>query len=170
MLHKTRWTSPKIAQRIKLIEPFVYRARQPLASFQYITLPGPEAEPPVGVDIDDSQWQTITPNSYWGSWTTDFAMRTHFTIPSDWPDDAPVALYLPLGEANDFSHPEALAYIDGTAYATCDRHHQEILLNDDSWRNGRSHLLALHGWTGLDSLFPTSPSPNCSCAPVPSSS
>lgn len=158
MNHKTRWTSQKIAQRLKLIEPLVYRARQPLAPFQYTALPGPETDPPIGMDVDDSQWETIAPNSHWGSWTTDFVMRTSFTIPGEWPDDTPVALYLPLGEANDFSHPEALAYIDGTAFAACDRHHQEILLTDE-WRNGRSHILALHGWTGLDSLFPDNPKP-----------
>src|SRR5690606_3552192 len=61
--------------------------------------------------------------------------------------EAAVALYLPLGEPRSFSHPEALAYIDGTAYATCDRHHQEFLLRDD-WRDGQAHVLALHGWTG----------------------
>jgi alpha-mannosidase len=75
-------------------------------------------------------------------------MRTRFQVPSDWDAKAPVALYLPLGEAGDFSHPEALAYIDGEAYAACDRHHQEILL-PERWRDGAEHLLALHGWTGL---------------------
>src|SRR4030095_2185976 len=55
---------------------------------------------------------------------------------------------LPLGEAGDFSHPEALAYIDGAAYAACDRHHQEFLL--PAWvRDGRPHSLALHGWIGM---------------------
>jgi len=57
-------------------------------------------------------------------------------------------LYLPLGEAGDFSHPEALVYIDGEPYAACDRHHQEILLKPE-WADGKHHTLALHGWTGL---------------------
>ncbi len=59
-----------------------------------------------------------------------------------------MALYLPLGEAGDFSHPEALAYIDGVPYAACDRHHQEIIL-PAHWCDGQTHPLALHGWTGL---------------------
>ena len=61
-------------------------------------------------------------------------MRSEFSVPGDWDAAAPVALFLPLGEAGDFSHPEALAYIDGAAYAACDRHHQEILL-PDRWRD-----------------------------------
>jgi alpha-mannosidase len=79
---------------------------------------------------------------------TDFVLRTQFEVPAGWDPKAPVALYLPLGEAGDFSHPESLAYIDGLPYAACDRHHQEIKL-PERWRDGRRHLLALHGWTGL---------------------
>ena len=55
-------------------------------------------------------------------------LSTTFAVPDDWPANQAVALYLPLGESGDFSHPEALAYIDGVAYAAGDRHHQEILL------------------------------------------
>jgi alpha-mannosidase len=78
----------------------------------------------------------------------DFILRTTFTIPESWDASQPTALYLPLGETGDFSHPEAAVYIDGQAYAGCDRHHQEILL-DPKWADGKSHTLALHGWTGL---------------------
>ena len=55
----------------------------------------------------------IDPNTYWGAWMTDFTLRSRFHNPTGWDPAAPVALYLPLGEAGDFSHPEALAYIDG---------------------------------------------------------
>ncbi len=56
-------------------------------------------------------------------------------------------MHLPIGKAGDFSHPEALAYIDGLPYAACDRHHQEILLPPRLF-DGDWHLLALHGWAG----------------------
>jgi len=148
LIHKVRWTAQKIAQRINLIEPLVYRRRQALPPFRHADLTSPLEPPPVGPDVDDSGWPVIEPNTYWGRWMTDFVLRTHFQVPDDWDPEAPVALYLPLGEAGDFSHPEALAYIDGIPYAACDRHHQEILL-PARWRDGRSHLLALHGWTGL---------------------
>jgi alpha-mannosidase len=148
MRHQVRWTAEKVARRIALIEPLVYRDRHPVAPFRYTTLSNPMAAPPVGPDVDDSGWPTIEPHSYWGQWLTDFALRTHFQVPAAWDPDVPVALYLPLGEAGDFSHPEFLAYVDGTPYAACDRHHQEILL-PARWRDGQSHLLALHGWTGL---------------------
>ncbi|HVF26546.1 MAG TPA: alpha-mannosidase [Anaerolineales bacterium] len=147
MYHRTRWTPEKIKQRLELIAPLVYRQQKALPSFRYLDLDGPLAIPPVGMDADDSNWQEINAHEYWGSWTQDFILRTSFNVPDDWPGSQPMALYLPLGEAGDFSHPEALAYVDGEPYATCDRHHQEILLKPE-WADGKSHLLALHGWTG----------------------
>jgi alpha-mannosidase len=145
--HTIRWTTQKIARRLRLIEPLVYRLHQPLAPFRYAALPGPLDAPPVGREVDDAHWPVIEPYTYWGHFMTDFILRGHFQIPADW-DAGPVALYLPLGDAGDFSHPEALVYVDGTPYAACDRHHQEILL-PAHWRDGQPHLLALHGWTGL---------------------
>lgn len=146
MSHKVRWTPLKIAQRLGLIEPLVYKRKHALPAFRYKTLTNPDEAPPI--DADDSTWQVIQPKTYWGSWITDFMLRTTFEIPGDWERSIPVALYLPLGDAGDFSHPETLAYIDGQAYAAADRHHQEIRL-PDTLRDGQTHRLALHGWTGL---------------------
>ncbi|MEO8358038.1 MAG: alpha-mannosidase [Chloroflexota bacterium] len=148
MYHKQRWTPEKIKQRLELISPLVYRKRKSLSSFLYRELDSAIVPAPVGMDVDDSKWPEINAHEYWGSWMQNFVLRTTFTIPEGWDKTQPIALYLPLGDAGDFSHPEALAYIDGGPYAACDRHHQEILLKPDL-ADGRSHLLALHGWTGL---------------------
>jgi alpha-mannosidase len=156
LIHQVRWTAQKIAQRMALIEPLVYRQREFLPPFRYTTLSSPLDAPLTGPEVDDSRWPVIEPNTYWGQWWTDFMLRSHFQVPGDWDPDAPVALYLPLGEAGDFSHPEALAYIGGAPYAACDRHHQEILLSPP-WRDGQSHLLALHGWTGLGGFAQAEP-------------
>jgi alpha-mannosidase len=147
LTHKVRWTAQKIGQRINLTEPLVYRNRHPLTPFRYMALPGPMETPPVGPNLDDDLWPVIEPNTYWGQWMTDYVLRGRFEVPQAWDPDLPVALHLPLGEAGDFSHPEFLAYVDGIAFAACDRHHQEIVL-PAQWRDGRPHLLALHGWTG----------------------
>ncbi|HSF82568.1 MAG TPA: alpha-mannosidase [Anaerolineales bacterium] len=151
MYHKMRWTPQKIKARLDLIAPLVYLRQQSLPPFRYRELDGPLACPPVDLDVDDSAWMEINPSDYWGFWMTDFILRTWFTVPADWDASRPIALYLPLGEAGDFSHPEALAYLDGLPYAACDRHHQEILLRPDC-ADGQQHLLALHGWTGLGGL------------------
>src|SRR5687768_12901089 len=143
-----RWTAEKIAQRLRVIEPLVYRRSEFLPPLRYKVLAGPMDPPPLDLDADLADWPVLQPHGYWGSWTTDFLLRTTFQVPADWGAAAPVALYLPLGEAGDFSHPEALAYIDGQPFAACDRHHQEILL-PARWRDGQPHVLALHGWTGL---------------------
>jgi alpha-mannosidase len=142
-----RWTVEKIGQRIALVEPLVYRKRTPLPSFRFLRLASPMEMPPTGVDVDDTTWEVIEPDRYWAGVDTNFVLRSTFEIPLDWERGFDVALFLPLGVAGTFSHPEALAYIDGTAYATCDRHHQEFRLND-GWRDGKAHTLALHGWTG----------------------
>ncbi len=146
-MHDIRWTARKIAQRIALVDSWVYRDRSPLPAFHYTELMDPMDEPPVGADVDYSVWETVSPNSYWSRQDTNFVLRTTFEIPVAWDNEAPLALYLPLGDVGSFSHPEALVYIDGVAYATCDRHHQEILLRR-RWQDGETYQLALHGWSG----------------------
>ena len=148
MYHIQRWTLDKIRARLELIAPLVYARAVELPAFRYLRLDGPLAAPPVAPQVNDSGWATIRPHDYWGAWMSDFVLRTTFTVPAGWDTSAPIALFLPLGEAGDFSHPEALAYIDGAPYAAADRHHQEILLRPE-WADGRTHTLALHGWTGL---------------------
>ncbi len=154
LTHKVRWTARKIAQRIQLVEAAVYHRRSELPPLSLLTLPDPQTPPPLGNTSGD--WQTIQPYSHWGHRDLNFLMRTTFAVPADWPADVPVALYLPLGDAGDFSHPETLAYIDGQPYAACDRHHQEIQL-PAQWRDGQEHRLELHGWTGSYGLGRTEP-------------
>ncbi|HEU0293098.1 MAG TPA: alpha-mannosidase [Anaerolineales bacterium] len=156
MYHKIRWTPEKIRQRIQLITPLIYIRRQSLPPFRYKELMSPEAPPPVALHVDDSSWQEICADEYWAGWRQDFILRTRFAVPNEWDRSQPTALYLPLGEAGDFSHPEALAYIDEKPYGACDRHHQEILLYDEV-RDGREHVLALHGWTGLGGFVKNEP-------------
>ncbi len=153
MSHTIRWTIEKITQRLALIEPLVYRRRAGLPNFRYSlspkldTHPSSLSEPEKGSDI--------IPNTYWGTPFTEFTLRTTFQIPVDWDNNQPIALYLPLGDAGNFSHPEALVYVDGVSYAACDRHHQEILLRPE-WADGQPHELVLQGWTGLGDNWNTS--------------
>jgi alpha-mannosidase len=148
MSHSIRWTLPKIEQRLKLIEPLVYRRQEAMPFFRYRVVSVSEVSDVVGKEVDTTDWDEIVPLAHWGKSATDYVLRSSFTLPADWPLDAPCALYLPLGEAGDFSHPESLVYVDGSAYAASDRHHQEVRL-DAAWRDGASHTLALVLWTGL---------------------
>ena len=145
--HDIRWTSKKVAQRLRLAESLVFRRREPIQPFQFLTLAGPEVDPASAAGAAADEWTFIPPNSYWVGPETNFLLKSEFCTPSDWGDTAPTAVYLPLGDAGDFSHPEALVYIDGTSFAACDRHHQEILL-PEAWCDGRTHALLLHGWSG----------------------
>jgi len=148
MRHQIRWTAQKITNRLTLIEAQTYRQRQEISPFRYHYLTDPLDPPPVAPDLDVSKWQVIQSHEYWANPRTDFILRTKFNTADLSPSAGPLALYLPIGIAGDFSHPEALAYIDGKPLAGCDRHHQEIVL-PEKYCDGQEHTLALHGWTGI---------------------
>jgi len=148
MRHEIRWTSKKIHQRLSIVENLVYRQSQPITAFRFKELDSPLDAPSVQAEVDDGDWNVILPNEYWGLPRINFALRTCFKVPDEWPATAPIALYLPIGISGDFSHPEALAYVDGEPFASIDRHHQEIILLK-SLCDGKTHILALHGWTGI---------------------
>ncbi|MGQ9599334.1 MAG: alpha-mannosidase [Anaerolineae bacterium] len=147
MFHAMRRTFDKIRQRLSLIEPLVYIRRQPFPPFRYLKLAGPLDSPPIAPDLPVEGWPEIAWGSDWGERNTNFALRSHFQVPPDWDGGGPVALSLPIGEAGDFSHPEALVYLDGRPFASCDRHHQEVRLPPEAC-DGAVHSLALYGWTG----------------------
>ena len=140
MSHTIRWTIEKITQRLALIEPLVYRHRAELPNFRYSS--SPEFDTRQSSRSESVTGSEIIPNTYWGTPFTDFILRTTFQIPSDWNLDHPIALYLPLGDAGNFSHPEALVYVDGVSYTACERHHQEVLLRPE-WADSQPHELAL---------------------------
>ena len=89
MLHEVRWTSRKLADRLRLIEPLVYRRTEQLLSFRYLPLSGPLDQPPIEIDVDEGGWDVVEPETYWGTWFTDFILRTRFAVPADWDAAAP---------------------------------------------------------------------------------
>ncbi|MEM8630919.1 MAG: glycoside hydrolase family 38 C-terminal domain-containing protein [Pseudomonadota bacterium] len=155
MSHDDRFTAEKIGQRLKLIQPLVFRNKLPLAPFAILPLDDALTPPPL--DADHSAWERIGHNSYWGKPDLNFLMRSHFTVPSDWQGN--LALHLPMGEAGDiFTHPEALVYVDGKPVASADRYHHTVPLPAHV-HDGQRHQIALHGWTGLSS-WPPDPDSN----------
>ncbi len=151
-MHDIRWTIEKIEKRIDIIKELVYTEKVLLPPFKYFEY---HQAVPKAPDIinDDSSWEIIEFGTYWGKWKTNFILQTRFLISGESPGDCETALYLPLGEAGDFSYPEGLIYIDGTPIASCDRHHQEILFPGE-YIDSREHILTIYGWTGLGG-FPT---------------
>jgi alpha-mannosidase len=138
-------TARKLETRLQLIAGLQHRRKAVLEPFKFRALRDASENP--DLHTDPSTWETVGPDTYWGGPDVNFVMTSSFSVPAEWDAALPVALFLPLGEAGDFSHPEALAYIDGTPFATTDRHHQEFALNAEH-RDPSSHTLFLHGWTG----------------------
>jgi alpha-mannosidase len=148
MRHQIRWTQEKIAARLRALSSFVYRKRSQISPFSMLELENTGVPDLEDIPEGPEHWKALPPHTYWGKPRMNFVLRSTFSVPETWRADLPLALHLPLGEAGDFSHPEALVYLDGEAYAACDRHHHEVFLPD--WvRDGPEHELLLHGWTGL---------------------
>jgi len=147
MLHDIRWSSERFSKVLELVESQVYRKRIPLPPFSYYELENPIGPSINSFEFDKSESQVIGANSAWGGVDINFILRTEFRIPNEWFHDIHLGLYIPIGIAGDFSHPEALTYIDGEPYAAVDRHHQEVLLPKTLTRD-RLHDLILQGWTG----------------------
>ncbi|MFA9406768.1 MAG: alpha-mannosidase, partial [Anaerolineales bacterium] len=147
MLHDIRWTSQKIRQRLELIKPLEYCRRDPLPNFSLQIIDGDSSNLNQNSSPNKGVGSTIPWGSYWGGANANFQLRTSFQHPKDWDRRQRCALFLPIGIAGDFSHPEALIYIDGDPIASCDRHHQEIPL-PASYLDGKTHEVLLAGWTG----------------------
>lgn len=141
-MHRILLTELKIARRLELVETLVYRRRQPLPPFRFHA----GDEPRVAPDVDDGDWPVIEPGACWSELRQNYTLRTTLTVPADW--QAPVVLFLPIGNARQLVHPEALAYVDGYAYQRVNAYHQEILL-PPRLCDGVRRVLALHGWFGI---------------------
>ena len=155
MRHQIRWTLEKIENRLSNLKEREYYDRRILPPFRYHYLTSPDEAGKTQIGVDDSKWPVIQYHEYWANPRTDFVLRTHFELPKEWlredvynKDKFNIALYLPIGDSRDFSHPEALVYIDGKPVAACDRHHQEVILSE-RYLDNQEHILALHGWTGI---------------------
>ena len=141
-MHNIRFTTAKIANRLELIRTLSYMRRQTLLPFRLHS----GESPIVQVDVDDGDWPVIESNNHWGQSGRDFTLRTSFTVPDDW--QAPIEIFLPIESADNFIHPEALAYIDGLAHQGVNAYQREIVLQP-CWHDDAEHVLALHGWLGL---------------------
>ncbi len=149
MKHDMRFTRKKLETRLKLIGPLIYRKTTPINPFRYKLNDSSDQPGQVGVDVDDSDWPVIEPETYWGQWCSDFTLRSRFTVPADWADETTVALAFHIGDAFgwDFCHPETLVHVDGKPIAAMDNYHRDIYLPADV-RDSKEHQLALDGYTG----------------------
>ncbi|GAB4514636.1 MAG: alpha-mannosidase [Anaerolineae bacterium] len=124
----------RLQARLDLINQHIIQARSPI--------------PPFELTYHDSQeTQTIPYNSYWGEWVRDFWMRSRYQIPADWPLEAVIGLHLPIGDADNFLHPEALIYIDDVPFTAVDARHLLLIL-PEQFKDHAEHRLDLDGWTG----------------------
>ena len=141
MTHALRFTAEKIATRLDLIRGWVHRQTVPLPRFTLEVLDHACAPPGSGEDHGTLAW-----DSYWAGQDTHFVLRTEVTVPEGF---ASPALHLPLGIAGDiFTHPEALATLDGIPLGSADRYHHTLPLPTEM-AGATPRALMLNGWSGL---------------------
>ncbi|MCV6594157.1 MAG: glycosyl hydrolase-related protein [Silicimonas sp.] len=140
--HARRFTREKIASRLALIAPMVFRRRAPLEVFRFHPLAETVLEPQTC-----GEGVPVAPGAYWGGADQDFVLRSGFTVPEGW-EASKMALHLPLGVLGDiFNHPEALVHVDDMPIGSADRYHHTLPLVSEV-ADGQRHELRLHGWTG----------------------
>lgn len=146
--HRIQLTRARAGRLLQWLEPLQQQDAVSLPAFDLAELAAP-VHTIEGIEFADGQ---VQPESYWGRWCMNFALRARFT----WPTDGQSELYLPLGKTGDiFSHPECLVYLNGQCLGSADRHHHRI---EASAEPGQACELILTGWTGL-SGWPHDP--NC---------
>lgn len=144
-----------VRTRLNLIAGQRFRVQHLLDDLRFRPLRPPGfRQPPIAEAAAD--WTSIAPGSLWGDWQMHFAMCGGFRIPDAWlppADGTHIGLHLPLGEAREFEHPEALVSVDGRPLAAVDVHHPLIVL-PDALLDDAPHALDLTGWTGLGGAEP----------------
>ncbi len=121
MRHEIRFTLEKISRRLTEIEGLVYKQHEPIPPFLFRELDEPGLPLNENADLE-ADWEEVPPGSYWALPRKNFILNTNFSVPAGWKNTGPTALYLPIGIAGDFSHPEALVYLDGEQYAARTTH------------------------------------------------
>ena len=149
MSQEVQFTLQKIEKRLELITPLSIRQRIPLGALRYFEhkdVSGPELIEP---DVDESEWISIEPNTYWGQWNVNFTLRGEFSVPTELSKSGPIGLEFALGQTPgwDFCHPETLLYIDGEPVSAVDRNHTLVYL-PEQFIDGKAHEIALYGYTG----------------------
>lgn len=80
--HDIRQTARKIAARLALIAPLVYRQSFPLQALRYKELSGPLEPPPLDPTVDDSDWKVLPAGAYWGGQNINFVLCGEFRVPA----------------------------------------------------------------------------------------
>lgn len=120
------------------------RESLPLAPARLALAPLPDAHHPT---CDDSRWDTLYVGQRWGGSGLTYWLRIPLRIPDGWADQ-PVAVHIALGDYDNITGPEALAYLDGEPVQAFDYHHKHLLISDRI-RPGEEHLLALEAYSSL---------------------
>jgi len=107
----------------------------------------------VDPSYDDAAWATIGVGDRWGGPGQTYWLRFPVRVPSGWIGSAGdrrdrVIIHIVLGDYQDITGPEALAYLDGVPVQGVDYYHRELVLGDDA-RDGRPHTLALEAYSSL---------------------
>lgn len=139
-----KFTIEMVAARLPDLLAASRRERLPLAPARIALAPLPGAH---GPDYDDSHWDTLYVGDRWGGSGLTYWLRIPLRIPDVWADQ-PAIVHIALGDYDNITGPEALAYLDGEPIQAFDFHHRDLLIGG-RLRPGEIHLLALEAYSSL---------------------
>lgn len=139
-----KFTIEMVAARLPDLLAASRRGRLPLAPARIARAPLSDARQP---DYDDSHWDTLHVGDRWGGAGLTCWLRVPLRIPSAWADQ-PVVAHIALGDYENITGPEALAYLDGEPIQGIDYNHKDLLISD-RLRPGQDHTLALEAYSSL---------------------
>ncbi|MGZ6308732.1 MAG: alpha-mannosidase, partial [Ktedonobacterales bacterium] len=139
-----KFTIEMVAARLPDLLAASRRERLPLAPARIALAPLSDAHRP---DYDDSRWDTLYVGDRWGGAGLTYWLRIPLRIPDTWADQ-PAVVHIALGDYENITGPEALAYLDGEPIQAFDYYHKDLLISDHL-RPGQDHMLALEAYSSL---------------------
>ena len=139
-----KFTIEMVAARLPDLLAASRRERLPRAPARIALAPLPGAHRPA---YDDTRWDLLRIGDRWGGSGLTYWLRIPLRIPDAWADQ-PAVVHIALGDYDNITGPEALAYLDGEPIQAFDFHHKDLLISD-RLRPSADHLLALEAYSSL---------------------
>lgn len=121
-----KFTIEMVAARLPDLLAASRRERLPLAPARIALAPLPGAHSPA---YDDSHWDALHIGDRWGGSGLTYWLRIPLRIPDAWADQ-PAVVHIALGDYDNITGPEALAYLDGEPIQAFDFYHRHLLISD----------------------------------------
>ncbi len=140
------FTKEKANKYIEDLKKCIYKSNIEIEKFKFHK---GDLEGAWQVDFNDSDWDELKVDSYWGGKDITAWFRQSISIPKEWQKEK-LALYINPGKDNKggLAGTESLIYINGHAVQGLDRNHHEVYLKPEWVKAGQLNI-AIKTFSGL---------------------